>query len=228
MGMEKESLYRVWLNKQEDMKSNFLVHYGISGQKWGIRRYQNEDRSLTRAGKERYRKVKEEVNKRYQNEDGSLTEKGRKRVAQAGLYMQPDIHRATKRFGRIDDTNRRKIREENQKDYWAHHDELYERPHKLSDKYHEMWDSYKTRYASATLKDLKLKDNKKARAEVKSILKSIDPDYDSRKDLEWEDRKAYEQRRNNLIHPGKEKIKRVSKHAKSVVDTAVNVRKLIG
>ena len=31
-----------------------LYHHGIKGQKWGIRRFQNEDRSLTPAGKERY------------------------------------------------------------------------------------------------------------------------------------------------------------------------------
>lgn len=31
-----------------------LTHYGITGQKWGVRRYQNEDGSLTPAGKKRY------------------------------------------------------------------------------------------------------------------------------------------------------------------------------
>jgi hypothetical protein len=31
-----------------------LIHYGILGQKWGIRRYQNEDGTLTDAGKKRY------------------------------------------------------------------------------------------------------------------------------------------------------------------------------
>ena len=31
-----------------------LAHYGIMGQKWGIRRFQNEDRTLTPEGKERY------------------------------------------------------------------------------------------------------------------------------------------------------------------------------
>lgn len=31
-----------------------LMHYGIKGQKWGIRRFQNEDRTLTVEGKERY------------------------------------------------------------------------------------------------------------------------------------------------------------------------------
>ena len=32
-----------------------LYHWGIKGQKWGIRRYQNEDGSLTVEGKKRYK-----------------------------------------------------------------------------------------------------------------------------------------------------------------------------
>jgi hypothetical protein len=32
-----------------------LYHHGIKGQKWGIRRYQNEDGSLTDTGKKRYK-----------------------------------------------------------------------------------------------------------------------------------------------------------------------------
>lgn len=31
-----------------------LCHYGIKGQKWGIRRFQKKDGSLTPSGKERY------------------------------------------------------------------------------------------------------------------------------------------------------------------------------
>lgn len=34
--------------------SYYLVHHGIKGMKWGIRRYQNEDGTLTEAGKKRY------------------------------------------------------------------------------------------------------------------------------------------------------------------------------
>lgn len=30
-----------------------LYHWGIKGMKWGVRRYQNEDGSLTAAGKKR-------------------------------------------------------------------------------------------------------------------------------------------------------------------------------
>ena len=32
----------------------YLVHHGIPGQKWGVRRFQNKDGSLTTAGKKRY------------------------------------------------------------------------------------------------------------------------------------------------------------------------------
>lgn len=34
--------------------SNDLQHHGIKGMKWGVRRYQNNDGSLTPAGKKRY------------------------------------------------------------------------------------------------------------------------------------------------------------------------------
>ena len=33
---------------------NELYHHGIKGMKWGVRRYQNKDGSLTNAGKKRY------------------------------------------------------------------------------------------------------------------------------------------------------------------------------
>lgn len=37
---------------------NYLVHHGIKGQKWGVRRYQNYDGTLTSAGKEHYNSAK--------------------------------------------------------------------------------------------------------------------------------------------------------------------------
>ena len=35
-------------------KEDFLMHYGAKGQKWGVRRWQNYDGSLTSAGRQRY------------------------------------------------------------------------------------------------------------------------------------------------------------------------------
>lgn len=47
-----------------------LYHYGIKGQKWGRRRYQNEDGTLTPAGKERY--LKDEI--------GNIRREGKKSI----------------------------------------------------------------------------------------------------------------------------------------------------
>lgn len=45
-----------------------LYHWGIKGMKWGVRRYQNEDGTLTDAGKKRYdRDVKENNAKKKDN-----------------------------------------------------------------------------------------------------------------------------------------------------------------
>ncbi len=38
------------------MNGNELYHHGIKGQKWGVRRYQNQDGSLTPAGQKRLEK----------------------------------------------------------------------------------------------------------------------------------------------------------------------------
>ena len=39
---------------RNDFESNYLMHHGILGQKWGVRRFQNPDGSLTPAGRDRY------------------------------------------------------------------------------------------------------------------------------------------------------------------------------
>lgn len=42
---------------EEVFKLNDIYHHGILGQKWGVRRYQNEDGTLTPAGKARLAKA---------------------------------------------------------------------------------------------------------------------------------------------------------------------------
>ena len=37
------------------MNESYLAHHGVKGQKWGIRRFQNDDGSFTKAGKRRYK-----------------------------------------------------------------------------------------------------------------------------------------------------------------------------
>ena len=43
---------------------NELMHYGIKGQKWGVRRYQNEDGTLTAAGRKKHRQEVRAENKK--------------------------------------------------------------------------------------------------------------------------------------------------------------------
>lgn len=43
------------------MDNTELKHWGVKGQKWGVRRYQNKDGSLTPAGQKRYNKEMEKL-----------------------------------------------------------------------------------------------------------------------------------------------------------------------
>jgi len=64
--------------------SEELYHHGILGQKWGVRRYQNSDGSLTSAGKRRYHGQREDAQEYKYNRSGESAWKRlkRKRAAQ--------------------------------------------------------------------------------------------------------------------------------------------------
>lgn len=61
------------------MYNDELYHYGVKGQKWGVRRYQNKDGSLTDKGKKRYASLVDATPKRksYGKDSDGLYSKAR-------------------------------------------------------------------------------------------------------------------------------------------------------
>lgn len=66
----------------------YLQHHGIKGMKWGVRRYQNKDGSLTPAGKKREARL-ERKNDRKQNksikQERSYAAKNRRNLSDSDL-----------------------------------------------------------------------------------------------------------------------------------------------
>ena len=80
-------------NPYFDVYSNYLAHHGILGMKWGVRRYQNPDGSLTDKGIKRYRK------KGYDLENATEKHTGRK-------YIIDKSKETTDAFDRLKNTQK--------------------------------------------------------------------------------------------------------------------------
>lgn len=49
------------MSREENVYASYLTHHGIKGQRWGVRRFQKKDGSLTPAGKNRLKNTNDDV-----------------------------------------------------------------------------------------------------------------------------------------------------------------------
>jgi hypothetical protein len=78
----------------------YLMHHGVKGQKWGVRRYQNKDGSLTTSGK-KHKKVSEKISdtskkaiKKLQDRGDNLRDSGHTIIGNTihGYYKKAAIN----------------------------------------------------------------------------------------------------------------------------------------
>lgn len=84
-GVEHSAIGEAFISSYLSEDSDHLEHYGIKGMKWGIRRFQNKDGSLTKAGLKRYSDAASEVASKVGK---SITEGGKKLGEAAGKAVQ--------------------------------------------------------------------------------------------------------------------------------------------
>lgn len=85
--------------------TNELTHHGILGMKWGVRRFQNKDGSLTAAGKKRKRQRLSKKDTYHEDYEKAHNSKSVKNMSDAELRSRLNRLNMEKQYSQLSDTN---------------------------------------------------------------------------------------------------------------------------
>lgn len=83
-----------------------LYHHGVKGMKWGVRRYQNKDGTLTAAGKKRNAKLDKKIDRLEKKRERNQRNRAARKI-RVGLESQGDYVDTALELMKVDRTTNR-------------------------------------------------------------------------------------------------------------------------
>lgn len=164
------------------MEYNELYHWGIKGMKWGVRRFQNEDGSLTPAGRKRY-----DTDEEYKKEiDNQRREKALKSTNAEEVYKNRDVLTTAEindRINRINaEQNLANLSNRNKKSGY----DFVDKALKLGRKVNEVYEFTNTPIMKALKKQLTGEAEKKGLSpNIDELIKNLDKMTDNEVTAAW-------------------------------------------
>lgn len=176
------------MNETQLFYDSYLVHHGVKGMKWGVRRYQNKDGSLTPAGKKRVQEAGSLYFPAYDRKrrkwKGTVTNRFAVRPAVPNTDLNDAVMKEYDRLMKDKKTLKKAgyiFTDEPDSDIREHNADivlnLMDQTKVVKQARVEATKRFVDKYADATIADLKLANTEKTKAFVEEHLLSSDKTY---------------------------------------------------